>query len=263
MDFPFLTKLLISTCTVGGGSVGAYIAGFTGINKSSPSQELVKLQEKETKEEDSQTPSEISPQQEERSERRDEYVEPSEPETDTFSFSDPVMQQAMEGLTEEVHDEEETFEADVEEEGEQFGDFEEDNGYEEEGDSVNIAEFIKTGNENRELSDDTGPTCQRWLKGGVNGYSINDVSKNDCESLINGKGWGKDGNKTLTVWLNVDQVKAKKVLTHYKLWDKDSSFINKKRKHNWKTCNWLCVRKSSGTDEERFLIECDYHLSAR
>ncbi|ADX97793.1 hypothetical protein [Mycoplasma suis] len=148
-----------------------------------------------------------------------------------------------------------------EESEEEFDEFEDD--YEVSGEDdeeemsreLKIVDYIKTGNENRDWTEQ-GPICEKWIRSGENNHSISrEKNIGECNNLINQK-IPKQEEQLLLSWLDVDRVKAKKVLEHYGLWKTGIRFKDEKRK-NWQINNWSCSRKSFGN--HRFIITCDYY----
>ncbi|ADX97791.1 hypothetical protein [Mycoplasma suis] len=302
MNLPLFAKLLVSACTVGGGSFGAYAAGLLGKSEIGSNSELInnpKLEEnssrhfnyagKDRKEIDRDNSSDdidsgdntssslegkgsssdaqpvtdvkSANQQINNFQREESSDTPSTTETKTFSFQSTALQSELDNATSDIS-EKEDLEEDKEasqEIGEKFEDFVEDyddsNEYEEGEIDLKIAEYIKTGNENQELSDQ-GPTCETWMRKTGNQHSISKENGENCTSRIQGKEWGRGDSVLLLTWLEVDQVKAKKVLKHYGLWSDNTQFKND-RKNSWDAGNWSCSRQFFG--EDKFTITCDYY----
>ncbi|ADX97783.1 hypothetical protein [Mycoplasma suis] len=271
MNLPLLTKLLVSFCTVGGGSVGAFFASnpFIGGIKGGEKEQVVKSQEKEK-----ESPTEVSPKttteeaqgvktQEEDSKSKEDLEQSqsdqelinSDQQTDLkvsendsketqsqeIQFEDQTIRRELEnssGFSDENTEEIEEVKEEVKESFDTFEEYEEEDDLEDEeglSSSAKVGEYIGKVRE-----DGSGNvlevTCDNWIKeydGNIGRREVKD--KQECEGRKKRSSWGKGGLTQPTAWLEIDKSKAKKVLVHYGLWiDKVSSFTGKE-KDKWNT----------------------------
>ncbi|ADX97786.1 hypothetical protein [Mycoplasma suis] len=298
MDIPLLTKLLVSACTVGGGSFGAYVAGFTGNSKK----DFVQIQEKggkgvegvktpvkeveespETEIEDSshqesdlqdEDNSKTTPKQEELDSQKEVETNPISPkEPEIQEFQDPLLQAELDssensGQLDLLNKEEEP---EVKEEEERFDNFElyqwdEDEEDEDVAPTLEVAEYVQKTREERETGRVLEISCESWMRNGDGIFKKSTVDRNKCDSYKKRESWGKRGWSQPTSWVDVVKNKAKEVLGHYKLWvDKNSKFTNDE-KSKWITKDesgrWECTRESS-LNEKNFWIHCDFFSERR
>ncbi|ADX97792.1 hypothetical protein [Mycoplasma suis] len=331
MDFPLFAKLLVSVCTVGGGSVGAYVAGFMGNNNSElreqgenqhnlveqegqhPSSKAEGSSDNTKETEDNKDQSSEADEQQRKSqeqvsssetnsnptsaelnsqnhEQKDEPSVTSSTPTEPFRFENQEFQSILDG-SEDVSDQENSYEEELDEQVSQesedeetFGSFEDyEKGYyrddsddEEEGisnpSSLFVAEYIEKKGENQQ-GEALEVTCEDWTTDSWGELrKKSEVSKSECDYRKKRDIWSKKGGSQPTVWLNVEQTKAKKILEKYGLWKGENSKFTTQKQNRWFTekanfreteGKWDCNREYSEHNSKNFLISCDFFIESQ